>query len=255
MENGSSSKPRGRDRPASRSPSSDAKSQSQSSARCSPERGPRNCLWGRRAPKSEADLSTRCEMEQASAPPLEKSSDQQNLQKRANELRSELLNTFKARASSQSGAPARSPSRKSRSPHRTSQLPVASTPDACQDTPKSVAPSPAGLVATPRLMQRLAAANLLSPGPSPRNLSSALQDAAYDSKSSCREQAMDSRQRMLLQLTEQMQKVLARLQDPNLDDSSREKYQSIASSLRGQMDKISSFRLLGNSPAIRRGGC
>lgn len=58
---------------------------------------------------------------------------------------------------------------------------------------------------------------------------------------------------ILEKLTQQMQVVLARLQDPQLDDSRREKYQALALSIQAQVDKINiRFR---SSQAVTRGGC
>lgn len=94
-----------------------------------------------------------------------------------------------------------------------------------------------------------------SAAPTPRNLAGALQDAATDTGSlSHKNQLVHSKNRMLEQLTKQMQVCLERVQDPRLEDASREKYQNLAISIRTQLDSISSIRCPAGSP-MARGGC
>jgi len=59
-------------------------------------------------------------------------------------------------------------------------------------------------------------------------------------------QGGDGKQRMLEQLTQQMQLCLARLREPQLDDTRREKYQELASSIQSQVDKLTSIRFLSS---------
>lgn len=73
----------------------------------------------------------------------------------------------------------------------------------------------------------------------PRNLTWALSDAVADESSSAkRQEAADGKASLLEQLTKQLQVCLARLQDQRLDDASREKYQTMAASVKSQMDKV-----------------
>jgi hypothetical protein len=106
----------------------------------------------------------------------------------------------------------------------------------------------------------------------PRNLESALQEAAaprnlesmLQKVAGSEQQVMDSteketshgdqKMRMLAKLTQQMQVCLARVQDQRLDDNSREKYQALASSIKVQLENISSIRCPAGSP-MAKGGC
>jgi len=73
----------------------------------------------------------------------------------------------------------------------------------------------------------------------PRNLTWAMHDAvAHEPSSAKRQEMVDGKARMLEQLTKQLQVCLARLQDQRLDDANREKYQTLASSVKAQMDKV-----------------
>jgi hypothetical protein len=124
-------------------------------------------------------------------------------------------------------------------------------------TPKASMPSHTP-VETPRSAISSLVANFAPPSPAeattPRNLASALQDAADDlSTGTSRHQLAHSKRQMLEQLTEQMQKCLARVHDPHLDDACREKYQTLASSIGAQLEKIGSIRPAGSTAA--RGGC
>lgn len=105
-----------------------------------------------------------------------------------------------------------------------------------------------------------------SPGGSvhPRNLTWALSDAVADEVSGAkRQEAADGKARMLEALTKQLQVCLARLQDQRLDDASREKYQTLAASVKSQMDKVTELakpskgmktQAMG-SRAAHSGGC
>eukprot|EP00933_Yihiella_yeosuensis_P013789 TRINITY_DN12616_c0_g1_i1.p1 TRINITY_DN12616_c0_g1~~TRINITY_DN12616_c0_g1_i1.p1 ORF type:complete len:764 (+),score=230.59 TRINITY_DN12616_c0_g1_i1:140-2431(+) len=79
----------------------------------------------------------------------------------------------------------------------------------------------------------------------------------------------DSRQKVLAQLTSQMQLCLRKLSTPGLDDSAAEKYQEFANSIKKQLEKLSDLNKTAPSPAAgqkrgawtpttpshRRGGC
>lgn len=71
---------------------------------------------------------------------------------------------------------------------------------------------------------------------------------------SARGQLAQGKQRMLEQLTQQMQVCLTRVQDERLDDANREKYQALAASIQAQLEKISNIRRPAQSP-VARGGC
>jgi len=106
----------------------------------------------------------------------------------------------------------------------------------------------------------------------PRNLESALQEAAAPRNlesmlhkvAGSEQHVMDSaeketsqgdqKMRILAKLTQQMQVCLVRVQDQRLDDNSREKYQALASSIKVQLENISSIRCPAGSP-MAKGGC
>jgi len=111
-------------------------------------------------------------------------------------------------------------------------------------TPRAALPSPAP-AASPQMPAE-------SPAPSPRNLSWSLDDAASGANKS---QVVDGQKRMLEKLTQQMQLCLARLQDKQLDDVRRERYQELASSIQSQVDKISHIRSAAATQTLTRGGC
>mmetsp|Transcript_46313 Transcript_46313/g.83536 ORF Transcript_46313/g.83536 Transcript_46313/m.83536 type:complete len:418 (-) Transcript_46313:164-1417(-) len=85
-------------------------------------------------------------------------------------------------------------------------------------------------------------------------------------KREVRVQAADTKQKMLQELTSQMQLCLSKLSAPDLQEHSREKYQDLANSIKMQLEKLSSLNLPvcslakgipSPSPArlVRRGGC
>jgi len=91
-------------------------------------------------------------------------------------------------------------------------------------------------------------------------------EAHTPSKNEVRIQVADSRQKVLQELTSQMQLCLSKLSAPDLQEQSREKYQDLANSIKKQLDKLSSISLPASSPAksmptpsparfVRRGGC
>lgn len=185
---------------------------------------------------------------------------------RADELRKELLkrNTMvKQLATGGSGeTPCQSPGN-SHSMHHASFPSNIGAPYfmEMEKTPKPAAPSPASAAFATPLPSPSPALGLVpqspaeSVAPSPRNLSLILQDVANDADcSSTKEQLVNGKQRMLEQLTQQMQKCLTRVQDQRLDDASREKYQTLALSMQSQLVKLGNIRRPAGSP-LARGGC
>jgi len=93
----------------------------------------------------------------------------------------------------------------------------------------------------------------------PRNLENALQEVAGSAQhvmdSAEKETSQgDQKMRILAKLTQQMQVCLVRVQDQRLDDNSREKYQALASSIKVQLENISTIRCPAGSP-MAKGGC
>jgi len=160
---------------------------------------------------------------------------------RADELRKELLE--------------RSAMMKSAGRSAKTRLDLCPPPGNWQSPPSSTAQIHAhSVVAAPRNLE-----SALQEAAAPRNLESMLHKVAgseqhvMDSAEKETSQG-DQKMRILAKLTQQMQVCLVRVQDQRLDDNSREKYQALASSIKVQLENISSIRCPAGSP-MAKGGC
>lgn len=201
---------------------------------------PKNCLFSC-TPKRHAEgtPSSKGAADRCATP------DQLRARARAQELRAELLKRRDQVNAISSGAAAAAPQDPS---------------DFSWSRPENAAPRPppaspvSGLLATPKILLTPSASPVQAPtdaaAQAPRNLSLTLQDAAL---STCdKSQGAESKVHMLERLTQQMQLCLVRLREPHLDDTRREKYQELASSIQSQIDKLTNIRFLSSPGPMGR---
>jgi len=144
---------------------------------------------------------------------------------------------------------------------------VAASPNAACSPARSQARSPALLTAPASPSPARSPASLaIAASPTP-----ARSPASFASPASgARQSVADSKQRMLKELTAQMQQVLGKLSAPGISEQSRTKYQQLANAIKKQIEKLNGIGTLGCSPSpakallisdsssaisVRRGGC